>query len=431
MSKSAQTKAWSPTARLAAFSILLLLVTTALPVACSRRQPAAPTKRPQLVIALNKGEEGTAIKQLAATYPDADVEVVELPYTNLREKLSISLSTGRATYDLVMLDDPWFPELAPYLHVMSGLPDALLNDIIPASLRLGRDPYPDGAIKALPYVGNCQLLFYRQDILSRAGIEEPPDSWEDLVSNCDVIADKLGTAGYCIRGKAGAPIVSDFLPVLWGFGGSVFDDRGDPHAVTVRSDAMKEAMAVYRKLADASPEGATAFDWSEMTASFTAGNCALQLNWPAAVKTIDESINTDSSGARVWGVAMPPGQTRPSTSMAGNWLLAIPAASERKDPARAFLVWLFEGQEQAALAGNPPTRRSVFELTSIKTDPRFFHYQVLRQALEQATPRPRTAKWNAVEEKLGEHVSAVVTGRRTIDEAIERLDRDITAIMQQ
>ena len=32
-------------------------------------------------------------------------------------------------------------------------------------------------------------------------------------------------AGYIIRGKATNPVVADFLPILWSFGGDVFDEN--------------------------------------------------------------------------------------------------------------------------------------------------------------------------------------------------------------
>ena len=37
--------------------------------------------------------------------------------------------------------------------------------------------------------------------------------------------NKSSFAGYLIRGKATNPVVADFLPILWSFGGDVFDDN--------------------------------------------------------------------------------------------------------------------------------------------------------------------------------------------------------------
>src|SRR5580704_9260327 len=76
-------------------------------------QPSASL--PKITVVINSGEEGKAIAALAKNYDQANVVVVELPYTDLREKLSTSLSSGSSSYDVVMLDDPWFPEFANLL----------------------------------------------------------------------------------------------------------------------------------------------------------------------------------------------------------------------------------------------------------------------------------------------------------------------------
>lgn len=382
-----------------------------------------------LTIALNDGDEGQAIEELAKKYPEANIEIVELPYQNLREKLSQTLAATRSTYDVVMLDDPWFPELSPYLEVLTPLPNWLLEDIIPASLALGRSPYPDGDIQALAYVGNCQLLFFRSDILSTVGVESPPQTWQKVVEIGKSLRESGSSAsGYCVRGKSGAPVVSDFLPVLWSFGGAVVD-RKNPQIAAIGGPETAQALALYRQLVSLSPPGAAAYDYPEMLAEFVAGNAALELTWPAAVADLDRQIPKRSDGSRVWGVALPPtARTEtPGTSMAGNWLLAIPTGSEDYDAAKALILWLFEKQSEAARAGNPPTRRSVYE--QFIGDESFFHYPVLREALENSTPRPRTAKWAQLEEVISTQVTGVITDRTSIEDAVGAMEEEIDDIL--
>src|SRR5439155_258086 len=66
-------------------------------------------------------------------------------------------------------------------------------------------------------VGNVEMFMYRSDKSSA------PNSWDDVLKN----AAKYNAAnfyGYVIRGKATNPVSSDSLPILWSFGGNVFDD---------------------------------------------------------------------------------------------------------------------------------------------------------------------------------------------------------------
>ena len=61
---------------------------------------------------MNAGVEGTALKLAAKEWGAArgvHVEVVELPYSNLFEKEQLDLTSRTGAYDVIMMDDPWFP----------------------------------------------------------------------------------------------------------------------------------------------------------------------------------------------------------------------------------------------------------------------------------------------------------------------------------
>jgi multiple sugar transport system substrate-binding protein len=69
---------------------------------------------PSLTIAVNAGVEGTALKTAAQEWgkqTGTKIEVVELPYNNLFEKLLMDLTSRTGSYDVVMMDDPWFPKM--------------------------------------------------------------------------------------------------------------------------------------------------------------------------------------------------------------------------------------------------------------------------------------------------------------------------------
>src|SRR5215468_2931807 len=128
-----------------------------------------------LTIAINSGVEGDALRQAAKDYEQqtgVHINIAEFPYANLFEKELIDLNSRTGAYDLIMLDDPWFPKFAS-LNVLTDLTPLLLkrgkgiqpdDDFVPASVALCREPYQKGVFLALPYVGNSQLFFYRKDL---------------------------------------------------------------------------------------------------------------------------------------------------------------------------------------------------------------------------------------------------------------------------
>ena len=69
----------------------------------------------QLTLAVVSGVEGEALQQAARDYEaqkGVHIEIASFPYQNLFEKELIDLKARTGAYDLIMLDDPWFPRFA-------------------------------------------------------------------------------------------------------------------------------------------------------------------------------------------------------------------------------------------------------------------------------------------------------------------------------
>src|SRR5439155_15538860 len=112
----------------------------------------------RVTLAINSGVEGDALKQAALDYEKqtgVHINIAEFPYANLFEKELIDLSTHTGAYDLIMLDDPWFPKFAS-LNVLTDLTPLLQkrgqagpdDDFVAASIALCRNPYQTGALYA-------------------------------------------------------------------------------------------------------------------------------------------------------------------------------------------------------------------------------------------------------------------------------------------
>src|SRR6185503_1645896 len=160
-------------------------------------QSKAPDGK-SLTLAINSGVEGDALKQAAKDYEaqtGVHINIAEFPYANLFEKELIDLQARTGAYDLIMLDDPWFPKFAS-LNVLTDLTPLLQkrgktdpdNDFVATSIALGREPYQTGAPYALPYVGNSQLFFYRKDLFQKHNLKEPA-TWDDVLAAAKTISE--------------------------------------------------------------------------------------------------------------------------------------------------------------------------------------------------------------------------------------------------
>src|SRR6201988_3503518 len=167
-------------------TLSLILVSLVLLASCTGNP-----QRKQLTLAVVSGVEGEALKQAARDYEtlkNVHIEIAEFPYANLFEKELIDLTARTGAYDLIMLDDPWFPKFAS-LQVLTELTPLLQKrgqsgpdeDFVGASIALGREPFQTGVLYALPYVGNSQLFFYRKDLFQKHNLKEPV-TWADLLA---------------------------------------------------------------------------------------------------------------------------------------------------------------------------------------------------------------------------------------------------------
>ena len=410
---------------------MLLLV---LAISCTN-QPS----RKQLTLAVVSGVEGDALKQAALDYEaqtGTHINIAEFPYINLFEKELIDLKARTGAYDLIMLDDPWFPrfateqfltELSPLLQRrgQSG-PD---SDFVDTSVALCRHPYQTGPLFALPYVGNSQLFFYRKDLFEKHSLKNPA-TWQDVLAAAKTIQEKENAGqkvyGYVMRAAQGNAAVADFMPIFWAFGGEMFDASGKP---TVNSPEGIAALEYMLELGKYSPPGYASFNADEVGAHLLQGTAAMSINWPAWISSFADPTKSKVIGKMEFTTL--PGAQKPGQAEIGNWLIAIPRDSQNTEAAMDFLLWATSAEQmkRSAQRGNPPTRKSLFrDAELIAKNPA---YPAQLRSLESSRPRPRTPYWNEIENAFGIFLSKANSGELSPAEAMNQANAEIEKILQR
>ncbi len=434
------------------FALIFALVSLSF-TACNNASKDAK----QLTIAVNSGVEGDALKQAAKDYETQTgikITIAEFPYANLFEKALVDLSSNTGAYDLVMLDDPWFPrfasqnfltDLAP-LYQKKNLagPD---EDFVKTSLALCRHPYETGALYALPYVGNSQLFFYRKDLFEKHNLKKP-EIWWDVLNAAKAIDEKEKTGspsggavrGYVMRAAQGNSVVADFMPIFWAFGAEMFDAEGKP---TVNSSEGIDALKFMLELGKYAPAGYVNFGADEVSTHLLQGTAAMSINWPAWISAFSDPAKSKVLG-KIEFAPMPNGgkltkigyevinvEPIPGRAEIGNWLIAIPKGSTKQEAAFDFLLWATatEQMKKSALMGNPPTRKSLF--TDAELMAKYPAYPVQLRSLETSKPRPRTPLWNEIENVFGIFLSKANSGSLSAEEAMNQANAEITKIIER
>jgi multiple sugar transport system substrate-binding protein len=418
--------------------VIALLTIACLSLAC---RPNEADKK-ELTLAVVSGVEGDALKQAALDYESQTgihINIAEFPYTNLFEKELIDLKARTGAYDLIMLDDPWFPrfageqlltDLTPLLQQRghSG-PD---NDFVETSIALCRHPYHTGPLYALPYVGNSQLFFYRKDLFEKYSLKQP-ETWNDVVTAAKTIneseangANGAKVYGYVMRAAQGNAAVADFMPIFWAFGGEMFDESGRP---TVNSPEGIAALEFMLELGKYSPPGYPSFNADEVGAHLLQGTAAMSINWPAWISSFNDASKSKVLGQMEFTTL--PGAQKPGQAEIGNWLIAIPRDSQNTAAAMDFLLWATSAEQmkRSAQRGNPPTRRSLFNDPELVAKNPAYPAQL--RSLETSRPRPRTPQWNEIENAFGIFLSKANSGALLPAEAMNQANAEIDKILQR
>jgi multiple sugar transport system substrate-binding protein len=391
-----------------------------------------------IVVAGVQGVETAGIKSVIPEWEQNTgnkVEFIELPYANLQEKIFTDVQAGAGSYDVIFIDDPWFPFLAGggYLTPLSQFGYEPDPDFVQRSLDVSSWPPPFGPrtpgtsadaqpeLYALPAVGNVQLFWYRTDILT-----EEPATIADLIAALREKADPAnGLYGYVHRGARGNPIVTNFNAWNWSYGGDIFDDQWN---VVINGPKSVQALTDYIDLLPLAPTGAANFNADEVGAAMLNGSSIAAIVWPAFNTQIDDPAKSQVSG-KIAVIPFPKGEKQ--TSQLGNWLLAIPTTAKSPEVAFDFAQWATspEVMKTAALAGAPPTRKSVFQDPELAEQ--FWWYSANEAALGNATWRPRTPEWNKVEDILGTYLSSAITGEMEPQAALDQAAEEIKTVMTE
>lgn len=381
-----------------------------------------PAEKVTLTIAARGGSHVDVINAVKGAFEaenNCTIEVLGLESADLKQKVSLDAKNKQGAYDLLMIDDPWMPEFCEagmlYNLTAAGYTDDA--DFVKQSLDIGKYPYAEGDTYALPFAGNVTLLFYNQEVLDSVNAEVP-DNWEDLLAVATQVKGS-GKLGYVVRGQQGNPIVGDYLPLLWAYGGDVFDADWN---VTVDSPEAKQALEMYLKIAAQGDN----YEKNDIVAAVSDGNAAMSLGWPSWYI---------SSGSSAAGYAKIPSKVSASSAtnragVIGNWMMAVTANSTHPDLAVKLLEYLTsaETQKAAADAGAVPTRTSVFTDTDLVA--KYPYYTTLLEATQESNIRPRTPLWSEVENVYGIELSNALSGTKSVDQALADAKTAIEQVMQ-
>src|SRR5258708_3498712 len=417
-------------------SLMILAVVSAILLGV----PGKITRAQTVKIRIAAGQDGSTVPMrdminqgVASKALGFDVEWVEFPYDDLHTKLIQGGQSKASDFDLLMMDDPWVPQFASsgWLEDMSKMGFAPDNDLVKATVDVGYWPPASGPripgigpdvkpeLYALSIIGDTQIFFYRKDL-----IKDAPKTSDDINKIASTMADKSKkTYALAMRGVTGNPIVTEWFPYLYSFGGSIFDDKWKP---IFNGPEGQAALKEFLDLMQYEPDGVAAFDSAEQGTCYLQGQCLMNIEWTGWIQAAEDPAQSKIVGKTGWTTT--PGKVRKASQL-GTWIMGINSNSTHKAESLAFMKWFtgVDAQRELAKRSGVPVRTSVY--TDKTLDAQYPWLPVILDALNNSVARPRTPDWSEVESTLGEHLNNAVTGKEKPQEALDNAAADITKLL--
>ncbi|EWT04545.1 ABC transporter substrate-binding protein [Intrasporangium chromatireducens Q5-1] len=345
------------------------------------------------------------------------VQVTQLGEDQLSDQYNVKLNAGTSEIDVMMYRPLQEGRLFAKNGYLADLTDKTKsnNEWDWADYQAGpvAATTDEGKVVGVPIITEQEVLYYRKDLLKKAGIDNPPATLDELKADAKKIKEQNpGVAGFVARtGKS--PAVTQFSSFLYSFGGDWSDGSGKS---TVSTPEATAAYKYYGSLIkDEGPANvSTDMSWPEAMAIFTQGQAAFYTEASSLYKNA-----TDPAKSKVADtVAFAPFPAGPAGSKPYNipsWALGVNAASSNQDNAWKFIEWATSKAQtlENQKAGVPSARKSVWaDADAVSTYPKDL-VEAMNAGEKGAVgyDRPRVTKVAEAREIVGQPIVDAITGK--------------------
>jgi multiple sugar transport system substrate-binding protein len=202
------------------------------------------------------------------------------------------------------------------------------------------------------------FLYYREDLLARAGLK-PPGTWEELASDALVLKRDHLPYQFVWQGDNYEGLTCDWYEFMADAFGSLPPGVGEPAGTTASLAAALDSRQALKALdylrslirEGISPSNVDTFQETDADSAFDSGQAAFMRGWDSSYANATSSASS-LTAAQV-GVELPPtfaGNPGHGWSTLGGWGLFINPYSKSRQAALTFVKWLAGPQAQRILA---------------------------------------------------------------------------------
>ena len=353
------------------------------------------------------------IPAFEAENPGIRVNAVSHEWAELHDKVLVSANSG-ALPDVARCDIAWLPEfqkMGILVALDEEMPDfgeasGQLLDSAMSTARIGGHCY------GLALNTNSKIVFYNTAMLEAAGVEVPAtmDQWVEAVK---ALSGENGNGQQVWGWNEPALAGWNICPFIWSFGGALTDADQTVATGYINGPATVKAVETFAELVQSG--AITGFNAGDipMTDGFGTGRYAMMLEGPWK--------SAELAGAYpdvAYGTAPIPAGEGGSVSVLGGEDIAM-FNTANKEAAWKFMRFMTGeyAETEMAKCGQIPVNRAALESDTVKSA----DYAPFIEAIQTAKARPTVAAWSEMDNGLQVALTAVVSGEKTAQEALDAL----------
>ena len=361
--------------------------------------------------------------------PSQKVTLLLLPEASNDQlaQLVANLQAKSDEYDVIDMDVIWTAEFASNGWIIP-LPESQfpLGDFLKPAVDTAMY---QGRLYAVPDYSNADVLYYRKDILAKAG-KQPPRTWAQLQQLAETVAPEYGLDGYAGTFAPYEGLTVNFAEAVQSAGGSILSPEGTK--VTVNSARALQGLKflVHGFQQGWIPKVTLTYEEESAQRAFEAGKFLFLDNWPDVYGALS-APGPDNQVYGKFGVAALPGPDGTGSSSLGGANLAISAYSQHQRTALNFIKYMTDlaNEKQMLEQGSfPPVWTQLYTNKSlIRSYP---YLPVLEQAINSAQPRPAIANYDQASLAISSTVYEALTQQQKPQQALTEMAGQLTQIIR-
>jgi len=426
--------------------LMRLLVVVALLGTCVVGCRPAPKGPITLIIIMEQVPDTDVVRKLLPDFekenPDIKVVIDAMPYDAMRDKILASFMAPKATYDVIIVDNPWMDEfvggnfLEPLDDRIRRIPDYDFEDFVGPVRKIG---VVGGKVYGIPFYNYAVGLIVRQDLFDDPAYRDayqkkygkplaPPTNLEDYVHIAQFFKEQSGGKiyGAAMQPQRGYKVFEEWKNWLYAAGGNLLDEQGN--VIIDRPEAVRALELYIEMYKTAAPPNSLNWGFDEALRSMAAGEAATMMSYNWMLPTLNNPQGPAGALAGKFALYEVPG----GKAVLGAWHWAIPRNAPNKDASWRFISWLTSKrmEKQRVILGGAPVRVSAMK------DPEVWqkgfgqaYYETVLKILEDAEPLARGPKAEEIIQVVGTELNAAVAGEKTAEQALKDAAAQVRKIL--